>query len=52
MGDGYYTIDKTVTLCTESFDLNEIQLLVCALYQNFDIVASMQKRVSPSKTIG
>lgn len=52
MGDGYFTLDKTITLCTESFDLNDIQLLINALNQNFGIIASMQKRVSSSQTIG
>ena len=44
MGDGYFTSDKTVILCTESFTKEEVQLLIDVLNKKFNIIAGMQKR--------
>ncbi len=52
MGDGYFTKDKTVVLCTESFSKHEIELLVNALQTKFAIAAGVLKRVSSSEKSG
>jgi len=52
MGDGFYTADKTVILCTESFSIDQIGLLINALSTKFGITAGIQKRVSSSASIG
>lgn len=48
MGDGYFTKDKAINLCTESFNSFEIELLIKALKNKFDIVSSKQKRSTSS----
>lgn len=52
MGDGFFTRDNIVILCTESFSEDDIKLFLIALKQKFDITAGIQKRVSSHKSIG
>lgn len=52
MGDGFFTLDKTIILCTESFTKDQIELLINALKMKFDITAGIHKRVSSSGSIG
>jgi len=52
MGDGFFTKDKTVVLCTESFSKDEIELLVNALTTKFGITVGVLKRVSSSGKSG
>lgn len=52
MGDAYFTLDKTVIFCTESFTENEIEMLIKALEIKFQLVARKQKRISSIGTVG
>lgn len=52
MGDGFFTLDKTIVLCTESFSKDQTELLINALKAKFDIAAGIHKRVSSSGSIG
>lgn len=50
MGDGYFN-DQTVFLCTENYTLDEVKLLIETLETNFDLKASLNKRVSSNGKI-
>ena len=47
MDDGYYT-NGYVFLCTDSYSLLEIELLIFTLKQNFNLDSKIQKRISSS----
>ena len=48
MQDGsYHKVSKGVALCTDSFQKEEIQLLLSVLQKNFNLICTIQK--SPSK---
>lgn len=46
MGDGYLTVDKTIMLCTESFNENDVNLLITVLKEKFLIHSTKSKRSS------
>ena len=52
MGDGFFTLDKTIILCTESFSKDQTELLINTLKTKFDIAAGIHKRISSSGSIG
>ena len=43
----YHKVSKGVALCTDSFQKEEIQLLLSVLQKNFNLICTIQK--SPSK---
>lgn len=45
MGDGFF-YQGVIILCTESFTKEEKELLINALHENFEIKASLNKRIS------
>lgn len=52
MGDGFYTKDKNIILCMESYSKDETDILINALKAKFDIPAGVNQRVSASGHIG
>lgn len=52
MDDGYFdNTSLTVVLCTDNFTLDETLLLIDILYTNFNLVATLLKRIKPNKEI-
>jgi hypothetical protein len=52
MGDGYwYTSDRTVEICTDSFTEIEVELLIKVLKDNFDLVATKKRRIKANKEV-
>ena len=53
MGDGYYDSDKqTIFLCTENYNLNEVNLLIKVLDKKFYLKATADKRILKNNAIG
>lgn len=50
MGDSYWS-ENTNYICTDNFTLDEVNLLVTALEQNFGLVCGVNKRLQPNKKI-
>ena len=51
MDDGYKS-GNAVVLCTDSFTLDEVHLLVSVLKDNFDLIATINRRAQEGKLIG
>jgi hypothetical protein len=52
MGDSYWdTYSKTVCICTDSFTLAEVELLVTVLKDNFNLVAGVNRRIKANKEV-
>jgi len=51
MDDGYKS-DNGVVLCTDSFTLDEVNLLVSVLKDNFDLIATINRKAKKGKLIG
>ena len=50
MGDGYWdTTAKTVVLCTDNFNFKEVELLISVLFENFELISTIQKRTKSKK---
>jgi hypothetical protein len=53
MGDGFFMLNEAVVvLCTESFTKKELETLIAALYEKFEIQATLNKRISGTGTVG
>jgi hypothetical protein len=42
---------KTVNLCTDSFTLLEVELLISVLKENFDLLATKKRRINGNKEV-
>ena len=52
MGDGYWdNHSKTVVICTDSFTLAEVELLIIVLKTKFNLTATVQRRIKSNKEI-
>lgn len=52
MGDGYWATDsKTIVICTDSFSLSEVKLLIEVLKFKFNLLATVQRRVKSNKEV-
>lgn len=52
MGDGYWDNSaKTVVICTDNFTLAEVELLITVLKSNFNLTATIQRRIKSNKEI-
>ena len=52
MGDGYWdNTSKTVCICTDSFTLSEVELLIKVLANKFNLLATVQRRIKSNKAL-
>jgi hypothetical protein len=52
MGDGYWEKSvKTVIICTDSFTLSEVELLIEVLKKNFELIATKKRIIKSNKKI-
>jgi hypothetical protein len=52
MGDGYCSTDaKTVVICTDNFTELEVELLIKVLKDNFDLIATKNRRTKANKEV-
>lgn len=52
MGDGYWdTNNKTVVICTDNFTKVEVELLIKTLKDNFDLLATKNRRIKANKEV-
>lgn len=52
MGDGYWdTSNKTLVLCTDNFTLIEVELLIKVLEENFNLKATVMRRIKKNKEL-
>lgn len=52
MGDGYWDKHaKTVNICTDSFTLSEVELLISVLNSKFNLKATVKRRIKANKEL-
>lgn len=52
MGDGYWDkSEKTLIICTDSFTLSEVELLIKILKDNFDLMATVKRRTKENQEL-
>ena len=52
MGDCYWnTNGKTICICTENFTLDEVELLIKVLKDNFNLIASANRRIKANTEV-
>ena len=52
MGDGFWdTTSKTVVICTDNFTFKEVKLLISVLFENFELISTIQKRTKSKKEV-
>lgn len=52
MGDGYWDkTSKTIVICTDNFTLSEVDLLIDVLKSNFNLTATVNRRIKSNKEV-